>query len=98
MQDYRLCKIGAVYELDGITPNKSRSFRVGRHGWVRPPTIGDGLEMIYIEPDLIAKMLLTSNIVDVHETDYGFWVTTENSVYRFDGCYLRCPAEERTIY
>jgi hypothetical protein len=73
--------IGAIYELDGVTPKVSHQFRVGRKGLLYPLSKGEPAIFEYSERD---GYLMTSLIQSFEENDYGVWVTTLNSIYRFD--------------
>jgi hypothetical protein len=74
--------IGAIYEKDCTTSKESHQFRVGRTGIVLVLEKGCSMWFVYDEPK--DRVLQTSRVLDIDETDYGVWVYTENSVYRLD--------------
>lgn len=67
-------------------------------GKQKPERIG---KIVIFEPQLVqfyqkgvfpyykgeGKVLVTSKIMDIEQNDHGLWVTTENSLYRFDNYY-----------
>ena len=74
-------KIGAILEKDGITPKASHQYRVGRIGKITNLNIGTPMFFEYSDGH---GTLITSNVIDFEENDYGVWVTTKNSKYRLD--------------
>ena len=74
-------KISGIYEKDGITPKESHQFRIGKEGRIH--FLEHDKSMIFVYEDSTIAMV-TSYVKDFKEDGYGIWVTTENSVYRFD--------------
>lgn len=71
--------IGAIYEKDGETPKLSSQYRVGRQGRIVNLKIDTPLFFEYSD---IHGTLITSNVSNFQETDYGLLITTKNTVYR----------------
>lgn len=77
---YKL-KISGIYEKDGITPKESHQFRIGKEGTIHFLDYDKSMIFFYADGH---SMMSTSHVKDFKEDGYGIWVTTENSVYRFD--------------
>lgn len=77
-------KITGVYEKDGKTPKESHQYRVGSVGKIANLYIGMPLLFEYADGH---GTLITSNVKDIEEDDYGVTIKTKNSVYVFDDVY-----------
>ena len=73
--------IKGIFERDGITPKESHQYRVSRIG--KDVTLEIGFPMFFEYLDGYGT-LITSNVIDYQEDDYGVWVTTRNTIYRLD--------------
>jgi len=71
--------IGAILERDGITPKDQH--KVGKIGCVE--NLNTDTPMFFRYSDGYGT-LITSNVIEFQEDDYGVWVTTENSMYQLN--------------
>lgn len=85
-----LYQIGAVYEKDGITEKKDAKHRVGRFGYLDFYRINEPFYFQHIDYDWLGKTTRSSRVVDIEETDYGVWITTQNTIYRLDSASIKC--------
>lgn len=72
--------IGEVLDNDTQERSVEWGYRVGRQCYI--VLIQEGRCMIVEYPN--GKMFRTSMVKEVEQTDYGFWVETNNRTYRFD--------------
>ena len=78
------CNLVIANIIDRNTEKPSEKWRsdVGKECFVYAAkvNIGEPLNVYYND----GRHLKTSNIVDILEDSYGFWIITLNSMYRFD--------------
>ena len=74
-------KIADILEKDTNNPKLSHQYRIGRKGKIANLNIGTPLYFEYADEH---GTLITSNVIDFEEDDYGVWVTTEKSRYNFE--------------
>lgn len=76
-------KIGEV--LDRRTNKRSEkwSYRIGRECLIDDRTVQVGLPLI-VEYPTRCSFFRTSLVEEIEQTDRGVWITTKNSIYRFD--------------
>lgn len=87
--------IGEVLDKDTKQRSLDFGYRVGKKC-----TLYNDRENLWIESfPLIIEYInggrcYTANIEDFEQTDYGVWVTTKDSIYRFDYVYENNKDEE----
>lgn len=78
--------IGEILDKSTNKRSEKFSYRVGRKCTINEGYLREGSPLIVEYPERKAYFM-TSTVVEVEETDRGLWVTTLNSLYRFDNCY-----------
>ena len=72
--------IGEVLDNDTQERSEEYSYRIGRECYLIQIEEGKSLIVEYSN----GRRLTTSCVIDIDQTDYGFWVVTRNRTYRFD--------------
>ena len=74
-------KIGAIFENDAETPKVEYQYRVDRTGYIT--FLEENKPLLFTYEDGHGT-LTTSNVKTIDETDYGVWISTQNTVFRLD--------------
>lgn len=72
--------IGEVLDNDTQKRSEEYAYRIGRECYLVQMEEGKNMIVEYWD----GRILTTTNVKDVEQTDYGFWVKTMNRTYRFD--------------
>ena len=77
--------IGEVLDLNTGKRSDEFAYRVGRKCAINLDYLQEGICLLVEYPERKAYFR-TSIVKEIEQTDYGFWVKTMNSHYRFDRC------------
>ena len=83
LRNYILCE---VINKETNERCKKNGHRVGRECVIDDNHVKIGKPLLVMYEGRL-RGFYTSNVVSIEETDYGVWIETENSLYRFDDKY-----------
>lgn len=78
--DKKIYIIGEVLDNDTNERSKDYNYRIGRKCSIIHLEEGENMLLGYVD----GRVMKSSVVSEIDQTDYGFWVTTCNRTYRLD--------------